>query len=216
MTQASSPTETLVYTAAIDFEFIHALEQAGDPTTACVPMLGQSNSGVTVAHGVDIGQMSMERLAGLALSRGLIEKLAPYVGLKQHKAAEALENAPLTLTEKEVTQLDRAVYGAIIKDVADRFDAQQNASPEKGWTALPSAAATVVVSLAVQYGPNLAHRTPRFWTYALTHNWMGMITELVDFGDAYSVRRHREAAYLKHHMFGKSDCKLQEAANDPD
>ncbi|MCM2131609.1 pesticin C-terminus-like muramidase [Larsenimonas rhizosphaerae] len=216
MAEAPTRTPAQIATAAIDFDFIFELEQGGDATQACVPMPDSSQSGVTVGHGIDIGQMDMAQLAGLSLPRGLIEKLAPYVGLKRQKAVEALEACPLQLSEKEVHQLDHAVYGRIIETLAHHYDAHQSTSPENGWASLPSAAATVMTSVAIQYGPNLAARAPRFWSYAVLQNWMGMITELVDFGDNYATRRHREASYLKHHMFGRSEVvSLQPAANDP-
>lgn len=56
---------------------------------------------------------------------------------------------------------------------------------------------TVILSVAYQYGANLASRAPKFWKAVTSQNWAEVVKVLRDFGDAYKTRRNREADYLE-------------------
>ena len=66
-------------------------------------------SGVTVATGVDLGHQSRDGLARMGVPRGVIDKCAPYMGLKTRAEvlAKGLNPRDLVLSEQEVRQLDQ-------------------------------------------------------------------------------------------------------------
>lgn len=157
-----------------------------------------SNSGVTVATGVDLGQRNQADLASLHLSATLVSLLSPYLGLTGQAAADFLENHPLILTPSQVAELDRAVHNQIYTQVATNYN---NASDLSFWR-LPSAVQTVIASVALQYGPNLhlpasQGGTPAFWAAVTEGRWQDAVDELRDFGDAYDTRRNLEADVLE-------------------
>lgn len=177
----------------VDLEFIFSLEQTGDATGATVPHPDGSHSGVTVAHGVDLGQMDARFVKSLGLSETLEKKLMPYVGLRGRDALAFLSARPLRLSQDEVRLLDRVVYGKLIEAVARNYNRDAPAQ----WNDILPEAATVLASLAIQYGPELARRVPKFWRLAIDEDYSAMIAELRDFCDAYRTRRCREANYLE-------------------
>ncbi|WP_106475623.1 pesticin C-terminus-like muramidase [Phytohalomonas tamaricis] len=177
----------------VDFDFIHSLEQSGDATGATVPHPDGSKSGVTVAHGVDLGQMDANFLDSLALSEGLKKKLLPYVGLRGRDALAFLSARPLRLSHEDVKLLDHVVYGKLIDEVANNYNKEAPAY----WNDILPEAATVLASLAIQYGPQLSRRMPKFWRMAIEEDYSAMIAELRDFCDAYHTRRCKEATYLE-------------------
>ena len=61
---------------------------------------------------------------------------------------------------------------------------------------LPREKATVVASVAFQYG-DLESQTPNFWRQTTNNQWMEAYNNLLNFGDIYTSRREREAEYLK-------------------
>ena len=91
----------------IDWAFIGSLE-GQSVLDGYVPDPNGSQSGVTVATGVDLGQMDKEALRALELPIALARKLAPYVGLKGATATMALASMPLSLTPDEAATLDGA------------------------------------------------------------------------------------------------------------
>ena len=93
---------------AIDWTFIGEQEGAG-VCKGYVPLANTSESGVTIATGVDLGQRSAASLATLGLSPALQAKLAPYCGMKKQAAQAFLDANPLTITTDECTQIDNAI-----------------------------------------------------------------------------------------------------------
>jgi len=65
----------------IDFDFISKLE-GGAATKGYVPDAKGSKSGVTISVGFDLGARNESDLKSLRLSKGLTDKLKPYLGLK--------------------------------------------------------------------------------------------------------------------------------------
>ena len=182
-------------TIAIDWTFIGKLEGAGI-ARGYVPNPDTSNSGVTIATGFDLGQRSRAQIEGMGLPDALTAKLLPYLGLRGRAALGYLNAHPLVLTTDEVAAIDQAVRA----DFATRLAEIYNVGLAEGCAAfddLPGPAQTVIASVAYQYGLDLRHRTPRFWSLALAQNWPDVVTELRSFGDAYGRRRGQEADLLE-------------------
>ncbi|HDZ9500676.1 TPA: hypothetical protein RUZ94_003610, partial [Vibrio cholerae] len=72
----------------INFDFIKELE--GVKKHGYVPDVKGSNSGVTIASGLDLGARSKSDLITLGLPTSLIDKLTPYLGYKKHDAEAIL------------------------------------------------------------------------------------------------------------------------------
>jgi hypothetical protein len=177
----------------IDWHFISDLE-GGQALTGYVPNPSGSMSGVTIATGVDIGQMTAAGIQGLAISGALKSKLLPYAGLKGQDAVDALAANPLTITQAEADSLDQAVESSLVNQLRAKYDAAVGAG---SWDGLPDQAQTVITSVGTQYGPNLPVRTPKFWGRVTAQDWAGAVAELRNFGDAYPTRRNKEADLLQ-------------------
>jgi len=119
-------------------------------------------SGVTIGTGVDLGQQSADRLRSMGVHPSLVDKLAPYCGLRKEAALKKLAAAPLTLTPEEVTALDAAVKTRYIDDTATRFgrDAFEKA---------PKQVQAVATSLIYQFGSPANAASP-----SLTLAWKAM------------------------------------------
>jgi hypothetical protein len=183
--------------SSIDWTFIGKLEGAGI-ARGYVPNPEASNSGVTVATGFDLGQRSRAQLVTMGLPDDLTAKLGPYLGLKGRAALSFLNTHPLVLTADEVVAIDQAVRADFSARLADTYDsALATDGGLKEFDDLPGPAQTVIASVAYQYGLDLRHRTPHFWSLVLAQNWPDVVTELRNFGDAYGRRRGQEAALLE-------------------
>ncbi|MCC6793253.1 MAG: hypothetical protein IT336_16330 [Thermomicrobiales bacterium] len=182
---------------AIDWTFVSD-RVGGQRLDGYVPDAPNSQSGVTIATGVDLGQWSSMELAEFGLPGDLIAKLTPYLGLRQGAALAAIDRTPLLLDRTEADQLDRVVHGVIVADVTRDYDdavAAANRSPR--FAALPPEAQTVIASVAMQYGQHLSVATPRFWAAVTDGRWADAVAELRAFGDDYPTRRNLEADLLQ-------------------
>lgn len=175
----------------IDFSFIQALE--GNTCEGYVPDVDNSQSGVTIGCGFDIGARSEEELC-TAFPAELAAKLVPYAGLKKHDAVAQLQAVPLHLSEEEVTQINRHSKHQAVQ----RLQSQWNACEEvcMPFDALPDTCQTVVASVAFQYG-SLLTRTPNFWRQVTRGEWRSALDNLRHFGDRYPTRRNKEADLLE-------------------
>jgi hypothetical protein len=181
---------------AIDWTFIGKLEGAGI-ARGYVPNPSTSNSGVTVATGFDIGQHSTADLEAMGLPDELVAKLEPYAGLRGRAAADFLASQPLLLEADEVAAIDASVQATFSDRLASGYNAAVSGDPDRAdFEDLPAAAQTVIASVAYQYGLNLKHRTPRFWSTVVAQDWQAAVAELRNFGDTYGSRRRQEAALL--------------------
>lgn len=178
----------------IDWIFIGTLE-GQSVLTGYVPDAGGSDSGVTIATGVDLGQLTVEELAAFNLPTPLWVRLLPYVGLRGAAAVNFLGLNPLTITREQSDLLDAADRQPVIGALRAYWSRAVRAGAPL-FDALPDAPQTVVASVAFQYGPDLRRRCPRFWRDVTACDWRATIAELDNFGDAYPTRRKREAAYL--------------------
>lgn len=171
----------------IDWDFIASLE--GTKLTGYVPDPKTSRSGVTIATGVDLGQMTAGEIIG-AFPADLAGRLVVYAGLHGSVALEALNRHPLTVTPAEAGLLNqyahRAALAALKAHYAD-IEAQ------------PAAVQTVLASLTFQYGSPWV-RTPHIWQAAVAKDWKLLGQDFSHFGDAYQPRHDKEAAYLREHL----------------
>lgn len=176
----------------IDWRFIQALE--GLRTRGYVPDHGSSQSGVTIGSGVDLGHWSVDQLRRRRVPEPIIRRIRPYLGLRGDDAIEVA--GELELSPEDADTLSRIIQGDIVDALRQRYGRSQEPGTLR-WDYLPSAAATVITSVAFQYGPLLSKRTPNFWTAAISNDWAAMLAELRDFGDRYRTRRNREADHLE-------------------
>jgi hypothetical protein len=179
---------------AIDWKFIGSLE-GQSILDGYVPDAADSDSGITIATGCDLGQITAARLATFGLPATLAAKLQPYCGLRRQAAQNYCDQHPLTISTADADALDAAVRKPIVDELRASYDAA--VAPGAGFDALPAAAQTVIASVAFQYGANLARRAPRFWATVTARRWRDAVAELRNFGDHYPTRRRKEADYLE-------------------
>lgn len=174
----------------VNFGFISGLE-GGPVLRGYVPDPKNSNSGVTIATGFDLGQRSASELHRL-LPAALATKLSAYCGLKKHDAVNALNRSPLTITADEAEEIDLSVKHQMLTQLVQRY----NRDSKTDFEDLTEQMQTVIASVAFQYG-DLSKRCPKFWRAATKVDSDAMALELRDFGDRYPSRRNREANYLQ-------------------
>jgi hypothetical protein len=187
----AAPTAPAPKAHQIDEKFISDRE-GGRVTEGYVPDQKNSQSGVTIATGFDLGARDVASLKKLGLSDELIKKLEPYLGKKKDDAAAALKAAPLTITAEEAQQIDEASKKSATDSLIKKYDAVSTTK----FTDLPPEAQTVIASVAFQYG-DLASKTPKFWEAVTKQDWAQADQLLRDFGDKYPSRRKLEADLLK-------------------
>lgn len=177
----------------VDWSFIDKLE--GSSLKGYVPkdkngaIFGQS--GVTIGNGFDLGQHSLNDLAGMGFDSSTIAKLAPYLGKKKQAAVEALRNAPLRLSQEELDVINPKVKDTALQRLITKYNAKAKVPFEK----LSKAQKTVLASVAFQYG-DLSKATPNFWKQVTNNQWEQAYNSLRNFGDKYGTRRNQEADYL--------------------
>jgi len=149
-------------------------------------------SGVTVGAGVDLGQWNLESLKSSGIRKETLEKLSPYIGLRQENAKSKLKNRPLTLDDNDLLELNKVTDRNLNSFISDF-----NKDSSIPFNQLPEKMQTIGASLARQYGSNLKERTPKFYKAITNQNEEAMINELRNFGDKYDTRRNKEADYLE-------------------
>lgn len=173
---------------SIDWKFIGELE--GYHLKGYVPDASGSQSGVTVATGVDLGQMPAADLD--LMPPDLAKRLRRYVGLRGTYAREELDVHPLIVTDAEAAILNDLAQRRTLAPLRFAFEREAKARFDDQ----PSAFQTVVASVTYQYGSPWK-RTPNFWARVVARDIPGMIACLSHFGDRYPTRRRKEADYLK-------------------
>ena len=176
----------------IDWDFITGKE--GYELVGYVPAQDVSKSGVTIASGFDLGERSVEELKSGGLPKDLINKLKPFLGLKGQAAADVA--GQLQVTEEEADKLNKFAKEQSVRLLKSRWKKATGTDFED----LPTAKATVIASVAYQYG-NLSTRTPNFWEQVTAKNgqgdWNAAVKNLRNFGDDYGNRRNAEADYFE-------------------
>lgn len=176
--------------STINFDFIHELE-GGSLLSAYVPDPENSNSGVTIATGFNLGRRNDKDLRSLALNATFIGKLYPYLGLQGMDAYNYLEEFPLTISVHEAAAIDSGVKLKLLANLMKRYDKDSDVL----FRNIPPCWQTVIASVEFQYG-NLSMHCPSFWQWVTNQKWEKAELELRDFGDKYSSRRNKEADYV--------------------
>lgn len=172
----------------IDWSFIG--DREARTLVGYVPDPAKSRSGVTIATGVDIGNMPPSMFA--VLGSDLQPILKRYVGLIREDAVDALALNPLTITPAQADKLDAVAHQSTVSYIT----ASYNRYSRIPFASIPDRAQTVITSVAYQYG-NLPIRCPKFWACVTRQDWAGAVGVLKAFGDAYQTRHDLEAAYLE-------------------
>ena len=171
----------------IDWDFIGELE-GKRKLRGYVPDAKNSDSGVTIATGFDLGARKLSDLAGLP--QDIIDVITPYLGIKGAEAAEKAKG--LKIDDSQAKIIDEFSH----KESYDRLSSKWEAATGTSFSELPEHEATVIASVAFQYG-DLASRTPNFWKQVTGGDWDGAVNNLRNFGDRYETRRKKEAEYFQ-------------------
>jgi hypothetical protein len=180
----------------VDWDFIN--EREGVLTSGYVPKdenrRPDTNSGVSIATGFDMGRRSAADLRGLGLDDDLVTHLTPYLGLRGQAAQDYLDANPLRITPQQQRAIDAPTFITSYNRLADRYNAAQTTGTH--FQDLPRNAQTAIFSVAHQYGTDLARRTPNFWTQITNGQWQDAYDNLQNFGDAHRRRRHLEGGLI--------------------
>ena len=179
--------------ANLDWSFISLLE-GGQVLDGYVPAATNSQSGVTIATGFDIGQRSVKDLQALGFPPNLVTQLATYTGLRGPKAVAKLKAFPLHITAIHATLIDKAVKSAEVTNLETAYDKDTKTGVK--FSQLPREAQTVIASVTFQHG-KLRGAAPKFWSYVIRQDWGHAIKELRNFGDKFRTRRNKEADLLE-------------------
>jgi len=181
---------------SIDIDFLVKLE-GGYITHGYVPDINNSNSGVTIGGGCDIGQYSKNQLMDIFVPEYsyIYNRLFKYAEKKQLEAKNELNKMPLLVDIETAKIITKKFMDYNFKILINRY----NNNSIINFELLHPAIQTVISSVAYQYG-NLQHRTPNFWNQAISLNIKDMFENLLDFKDKYSTRRKKEANYLNKYI----------------
>lgn len=174
----------------IDWQFIGELE--GSRTKGYVPDAGASNSGVTIASGLDIGQRDRAGLEALGLPREIVVKLAPYCGKRGSDAVALLAKKPLEIMSSEESVINKLVHAHFTEQLIGDYDGASKLRLEE----IPREAQTVIASIQFQYG-SIKKKQRKFWSHVVVQDWRGAIDELGKFGQRYKTRRCKEQERLR-------------------
>jgi len=157
-----------------------------------IPALG---SGVTVGHGVDLGQWSARELQNFGLSDSTLRKSLIFAGLTDSAAKAAWKrNEGANFEKAEADELTTAVRRHMLQTVTDRFNAESTVGRFED---LPPTTQTVIMDVYFHHGHNAMSKTPKFWRAITTGNWQGAKDELMVFGDNAGSRRKADARMLQ-------------------
>ncbi|MCF6256631.1 MAG: pesticin C-terminus-like muramidase [Gammaproteobacteria bacterium] len=105
-------------TDKIDYKFLSDRE-GGRKLLGYVPNEGGSKSGVTIATGFDLGQRNETNLKKLKLSKTLIDKLKPYLGLTKKNAVDAIKKKPLMINDAQALEIVKSRH---IASIANKYN----------------------------------------------------------------------------------------------
>lgn len=184
----------------IDLQFIKSLE-GGQRLKGYVPQEAGKPigvSGVTIASGVDLGQMSKEELKYLPISETLKLKLRLYTDVEGPVGILLLNERPLTITQEEADQLDEAIYSKTVGTLVRLY----NKFSTIPFCEIPNKAKTALASIAINRGPHfgaIGGAYTDIWTASTKQDWKGTKTVLNFFPTTQKwlkKRRMREAELL--------------------
>jgi hypothetical protein len=137
------------------------------------------NSGVTIGVGFDLGQHNEQDLINMEFSKGMRDKLRPYLRKKGQEAINFKKNNPLVLgqdSEDYVESIMRPTkyYTDIL---ASKYDKSTGVAGD--FESLDPAIQGTLFSVLYQYGMSKPEETtPKFWKHATSKNWTGLVNEL--------------------------------------
>ena len=166
----------------IDWALIEKFEGAG-VLKGYVPGggSGAGKSGVTIATGVDIGQMSnLDFLRSQGVPAETLAKLQPYVGLRGDAAFQALSKRPLLITKAESDLLDTAAFRMCVEPYETYYNKATRAWIKDApiLSQLDKRIATVIVSLCWNFGGTWGKRFPSANRFAVQQEWLHLAREL--------------------------------------
>lgn len=173
----------------IDYGFIK--EREGTRLQGYVPDPENSESGVTISSGFDLGCRNILDLKRLELDEALIEKLTPYLGKKRYDALTFLNNCPLEISPSQSTE----IYRKVKKESTRRLIQRYNQDSLVKFKCLPKEAQTVIASVYYQFGNKIWNYN--FGEHILHQDWQATYDELMNFGCEYPSRRKKEALVIK-------------------
>ncbi|WP_334119298.1 pesticin C-terminus-like muramidase [Limnobacter sp.] len=179
----------------VDYSFLSKLE-GGCKTGGYIPDLERSKSGVTIATGFDLGARNEYDLRQLGIQSTLLNKLAPYLGLKKHDAAKKLGKSPLSISISECLQIDKAVKTHYLTQLAKRYNDAISSGATRFENLTPEFQ-TVITSVSFQHGLELARSAPKFWASIVAQDWKLAVKILRNFEDEYPTRRNKEADLME-------------------
>ncbi|MGQ8366163.1 pesticin C-terminus-like muramidase [Glaciecola sp. 1036] len=173
----------------IDYAFIAELE-GGNVLKGYVPDAQNSQSGVTLGIGFDLGARNIQDLMKLGLNPKYLQLLGPYLGLKGEQAQAYLQQYPIEIDEALANALNSSAKSKMIEQLVERYNADCNTA----FVDIPAKWQTIIASVEFQYG-SVKQRCPRFWRHVTRQDWPTAVKELRNFGDRYPTRRMKEADY---------------------
>ena len=156
-------------------------------------------SGVTVATGFDIGQLSVEEIKKYGFSDGVQNKITPYALKIKSVAVDFLKNNPLSITKSEAMEIDYLVKAKHLSSAIDKWNSMKPLSTTS-FIELTPAQQTVIFSRTFHQGVSFPTKTisKEFYTNALNGNWIEAEQSLrsYDTNAAYYINRVNKEADL--------------------
>lgn len=128
---ATEPSTPLPERTSFEQTSRDLLEVLEDNKTSGYVPEGRSKSGVTIGIGFDIGQHSVTDLERMGFSSDIIAKFTPYVNKTGQAAKNALTKDPLSLTNKEVEDVNTIVLRKKYEGFEKRYPKYANI-PDEG------------------------------------------------------------------------------------
>ncbi|MGE4753405.1 pesticin C-terminus-like muramidase [Yersinia enterocolitica] len=183
---------------------------------------GSSESGVTIAVGVDLGQFGENEFSAILnnaansprfhylenpyanynfdnetlndINSTLMSQFQGYFGLKGQDAKSHLNENPLEISGSHANYLSDVFYLHTYDKVSNYYKNQTG----NDFDQLNALIRTVVIDVAYPYGPNLNASAPKFWGNVKDNDTDGIIKELRNWynDDRPSPQRFLDNAYL--------------------
>ena len=165
-------------------------------------------SGLTIATGWDVGQMSEDEIEESGLPASVISKVKDFAGLKGQSALDMLEEkgAP-SINSAEAAAINTYTHSKTLKAISTNY----KLATGKSFKDLTKAQQTVVSSVGFQYGAEgLMTKTDKktgekvptnFWKQITEGKWNDAYKNLQNYGDDYPTRRKLEAELLSVDLF---------------
>ncbi|KPF92118.1 hypothetical protein IP81_08810 [Novosphingobium sp. AAP83] len=200
------------YGTSVDFDKLSQWEggQHIDAYVAWWPGAKDNISGVTLGTGVDVGQTNdpdkyAKEMAKGGVPQETVDKLKPYMGLKQQAACDYLSAHPLTLSKDEADAIDNWAKRKHLSMAKSSYDTAMGPNPDPAFKDLTPAQQTLLLSRTYQQGPGMPTKkiSKGFYDAALDGDWDKAADQLDAMADKAGFakgRTDKEAAYLRESM----------------